>query len=117
MKLPNAELAEVPESKLVRYLLSLEHEDGRGKAQFFDEIGFRAENWGDLASALRVHALAHDVVLTQETEFGMKYIVDGEIDSPIGRRPNIRVVWFVERGEQMPRLVTAHPLARKSGME
>lgn len=112
MRLRNAELAEIPQDKVVLYLLNLEHRDGRGKAVFFHEFGFRVEFWEMLAEAIRAHALAHEVESTEENEFGTKYSVVGELETPNGGRPNMRVVWFVEKGASAPRLVTAYPLAR-----
>jgi hypothetical protein len=31
---------------------------------------------------------------------------------PDGRTPTIRSVWFIETGEEVPRFVTAYPLAK-----
>jgi len=56
MKLPNFDKAVVPKSKIVDYLLSFQHRDGRGKAAFFAGYGFSAENWQDLAAGLLRHA-------------------------------------------------------------
>jgi hypothetical protein len=117
MMLPNIDQAEVPESKIVLYLLSLEHKDGKSKAQFFREFGFEPQHWKQLIGALKRHATRCEVASTEKTEFGMKYVIDGELETPSGARPNVRVVWFVEAGEEAPRLVTDHPLARKPGME
>ena len=40
MKLPNLEKAIVPREKIVDYLLSFVHKDGRAKAEFFMRFGF-----------------------------------------------------------------------------
>jgi hypothetical protein len=61
---------------------------------------------------LLTHAVTGDVVSASETAFGRKYLVQGPLSAPDGRRPNICSVWFVEIGEHAPRLVTAYPLAR-----
>ena len=65
MKLPNGEHAIVPRAKVVDYLLSDTHRDGRHKATFFKSFGFAVEAWEMLARALREHAAEHDVVLVQ----------------------------------------------------
>ncbi len=44
-QLPDAERAAVPERKIVDYLLSPFHPDGRGKARFFRGFGFSAAQW------------------------------------------------------------------------
>ena len=112
MRLPLVHIAEVPEAKVVDYLLNVEHEDGRGKAIFFKKFGFRAQAWEVLAQALKRHAELNDVAATVVTEFGVKYIVEGKLQAPGGETPNMRVVWFVETSSKGPRLVTAHALAR-----
>ena len=43
MKLPDVEKAEIPEAKVIRYLLSTAHRAGKSKASFFMEFGFRPE--------------------------------------------------------------------------
>lgn len=110
MKLPDAETAEVPEAKIVRYLLSLTHPEGRGKALFFYAFGFAVEKWERLADALREHARENDVAKVETTPFGTRYVVEGAMTAPDGRTPNVRVVWFVDSGETVPRFVTAYPL-------
>jgi len=117
MWLPNVESAEVPRAKLVLYLLNPEHRDGRGKALFLAEFGFTQSNWEDLGNALKQHATVHEVSTMETTAFGVKYAIDGELETPTGDRPNIRVVWFVESDEDAPRLVTAFPIVRQRKME
>lgn len=68
------------------------------------------EAWETLAGALRRHAVEHDVVAIEGTPFGTSYTVEGQLVAPDGRVPQVRVVWFIETGETIPRLVTAYPL-------
>lgn len=113
MKLPNAEKAVVPKAKIVNYLLSASHRVGKSKAAFFESFGFRAERWEDLVTALQQQVRDHPVVETEETRFGARFVVDGDLIAPTGARLNIRSVWFIGRNESTPRFVTAHPLKRK----
>jgi len=53
MRLPAVSEAEVPEAKIVLYLLNPEHRAGKGKARFFSGQGFAPEQWRVLAEALR----------------------------------------------------------------
>ena len=110
MRLPHFEQAIIPQRKLTEYLLSRTHRDGRGKAAFFASFGFTIETWERLAEALRRHATEHDVAAIEATPFGMSYTVEGALLAPDGRWPLVRVVWFIETGETVPRLVTAYPL-------
>ena len=110
MKLPNRERAVIPEAKIRAYLLSFSHQHGRHKAVFFGQLGFSQERWQELASALRAHVERHEVGKAQESPFGMRYAVDGDLSTPSGRVVRVRTVWYVERGEDFPRFVTAYPL-------
>lgn len=113
MKLPHIERAEIPRAKIVDYLLSLSHPDGRGKATFFLSYGFNVEQWSLLADALRLHAAENEVDKIEATPFGTRYVVEGELHMADGRRPMVRSVWFIEQNEADPRFVTAYPLPRR----
>ena len=92
MKLPNHQSAIVPKAKITDYLLSLDHRDGRGKALFFTRFGFSVGDWQVLAAALLEHAADHEVARVEQTPFGIRYIVEGSIQTPDGRTPLIRSV-------------------------
>lgn len=109
VKLPSVEIAEVPEAKVARYLLSEDHPDGRSKAAFFTSFGFDRDRWEELAGALKGHAAEHEIAFATDTSFGTKYQIEGPLVSPDGRSPNVIVIWFVDRGADRPRLVTAFP--------
>lgn len=109
-KLPNAEKGLVPEAKITRYLLDLTSKQGKGKAQFFMRFGFTMSSWELLAAALKQHAMTHDVTDTRETPYGTHYVVEGELQTPDGRLPQVRSVWKIETGDTVPSLVTAYPL-------
>jgi hypothetical protein len=48
--------------------------------------------------------------LMLETGFGPRYVVEGELDTPVGRGPRVRSVWQFDSGTIAPRLITAYPL-------
>lgn len=110
MKLPNVESAVVPEGKIRGYLLSTTHRDGRHKAAFFFRFGFSTDDWRALASALLRHTQEHEVARVESSPFGTRYVVEGTIETPSGRTPTIRSVWFTETNENTPRFITAYPL-------
>jgi hypothetical protein len=110
MRLPNHEAATVSEEKIIGYLLSATHRDGRHKAAFFLRFGFTAGNWQTLAASLLKHAAEHEVSKAESTPFGTRYVVEGTIETPLGRTPRIRSVWFLESDQDAPRFVTAYPL-------
>lgn len=110
MKLPNAENAVVEREKVADYLLNVAHRYGASKAVFFQEFGFRLDEWEQLADALREHGQAYEVTKTKVTPFGPRYEIDGELNTPDGQSPRIRTVWQLDHGQTAPRLITAHPL-------
>jgi len=110
VRLPNVDAASASERKVRDYLLSPTHTAGRAKARFFARFGFSAEAWRELAAALQRHAAALDVAMAEDTAFGTRYTIEGELESPDGRDPLVRTIWFVDNGETIPRLVTAYPV-------
>lgn len=108
MKLPFPQTLRVDETKIVDYLLS--HPNGQGKAGFFLGFGFQPGAWTVLAEALRHQARSNPVVATVDSAYGTRYSVDGELQTPSGRRPRVRTVWILEHGSDELRLITAHPV-------
>jgi hypothetical protein len=114
MKLPNYSQAIIAENKITDYLLSESHPEGKDKAVFFSQFGFSVVLWEQLADALRQHAAEHEVASILATAHGTKYVVEGELSTPSGRKPKIRTVWLIEKQDEIARLITAYPLKEKS---
>ena len=110
LQIPDRAHSRVDRAKIVDYLLSTMHPDGRAKAEFFLRFGFRAERWQELADALREVGASNPVAGLVETDYGLRYTVDGPMRAPDGRAPHVRTVWIVELGGVSARLITAHPL-------
>jgi hypothetical protein len=113
--LPNAERGDVPKTKIIRYLLDLSHPDGSSKARFFIAHGYAVEAWEILAAALKEHAQTFPVVRIEPSPFGKRYVVEGPLNTPDGRNPQVRAIWFLEDNSDTPRLVTAYPLRTERG--
>jgi hypothetical protein len=109
MRVPGADTAIVSQEKIVGYLLNPLHPDGAGKARFFDALGFHPDQWTILADALRNVIARSETTSLVDSAHGVKYIVDGAIDTPSGRIVWIRTVWIIDAGKSAPRLVTAYP--------
>ena len=106
-------MGRVDEGKVVGYLLSSHHPDGRSEAAFFGSFGFSTARWELLAEALRDQGTNGEVISLATSDHGTRYSVDGVLETPDGRSPRLRTVWLIdERGE--PRLITAHPLRRRN---
>ena len=113
MYLFDPEKVRIDESKILDYLLNPFHPSGRIKAGFFQSLGFSRDAWKELISSLKIQAKTGRIQKTEETDFGMKYIIEGNINSPDGRNPEIITVWIVEKGGSIPRLITAYPSVRR----
>jgi filamentous hemagglutinin len=109
MKIPNNNLAIVTENKLTDYLLSETHEKGKFKSAFFKSLGFLGSEVQILKDALIQHAIDRDVVNTVEFEFGIKYAVKCELNTPNRKNPCVVSVWLIEKGSVNPILITAYP--------
>jgi hypothetical protein len=114
VRLPNYENAIVPESKITGYLLSIKHRDGRSKAEFFIQLGFSPAAWEELVRALLRHIADNEVAKIDDSPFGKRYTIEGQLLAPGWKTAVIRSVWFIEEGEELPRFVTAYPLQRRT---
>ena len=113
MRLPFADQAIVPESKLTGYLLSASHPEGRHKARFFRSVGFNLDD----SDLLRAGLLR----LAQSTEmeeslfpYGAKYVGVGGLTSPSGVTIPLLTVWILRDNMPPPLFVTAYPGWRSS---
>lgn len=109
MKIPGFQNVLVDENKLTGYLLSETHPAGKHKARFFIRFGFAADAPQALQEALKKHA-SNDYIRVEQGSFGTRYIVEATLESPDGRNPLLRSVWFVETDDAAAKLVTAYPV-------
>jgi hypothetical protein len=107
--LPNYEKAYVPKQKLSNYLLSETHAVGKVKARYFRSLGYTEENEDLLADGFLMIAKSEGVSQEITSRYGNKYIIEGELVTPIGTRVRIRTVWVLESHDERPRFVTAYP--------
>jgi len=114
LKLPNRKHVIIHREKITEYLLSFSHPTGYWKAQFFSAFGFAVDLWEDLALALFHHAANNDVTEVVKTDYGIKYVIDGSLESPDERNPWIRTIWFVKQKDDTPRFITAYPLESRT---
>ena len=64
-----------------------------GRVEVARPAGLLALRPGELlAEALREHSRTAEVARERETGFGRRYVVEGELNTPIGRRPQLRTV-------------------------
>lgn len=108
-RLPRARDAIVSRDKVMGYLLSDSHPTGMHKARWLKRCGFSPEKPGTLVRALCEHALRSEAHRVESSVFGRRYVVDGILLTPNGGREAVRSIWFVDRGADVPRLVTLYP--------
>ena len=110
LRLPNRESAYVAEPKLEGYLLSENHPIGRAKALLLRNLGYDYTNVKLLEQGLIAVAHEQPVVEVIESEYGVKYVIDGVLQTPSGSALQLRTVWIIDAGEERPRFVTAYPV-------
>jgi hypothetical protein len=113
LKLPDAERAEVSREKVEGYLLSWSHPVGSAKARYFASRGYRAESPEIFERDLKRIAQVGDVRSTQESSWGTKYVVVGQVSAPDSDPIELATIWIVEEGGR-PILVTAYPWRRRA---
>ena len=109
MLLPNADDAVIDSAKLRDYLLSTEHPLGRFKARVFGALGFSADRWEELESALRTQHLTQEAEPGAVVSGGQKFTIRAILIGPNGQSAVVISVWFIRIGETRPRFVTAYP--------
>jgi hypothetical protein len=110
MKLPNREDSYIPLPKLKDYLLSETHPVGKWKSKFFRSLGFNDINIPVLEKCLISIAYSEDVKDIITLGNGTKYVIDGLIETPVGKTVKVRTVWFIDINGTRPRFITAYPL-------
>jgi hypothetical protein len=110
MQLPNREKAYIPISKLKDYLLSETHSVGKSKAKFLRAVGFNDTNTHLLKQGLINIAHSQDIKETILSSHGVKYIIDGLLQTAAGESVKMRTVWIIDRDQGCPRFVTAYPI-------
>jgi hypothetical protein len=110
MKLPNSNRALISRDKLINYVLSETHTTGKFKAKFFRKLGFNETNFQIFENSLLKLAKAEEVKEETTSQFGKKYILEGEINSPLGKIVKVRTVWIIEKNQKEPRFITIYPV-------
>lgn len=110
MELPNKKNAYIPPAKLKDYLLSETHSVGKSKAKILRTAGFNETNVNLLKEGLI--AIAHSETIEEaiSSPHGVKYVINGTLKTPEGGIIKMRTVWIIERGQELPRFVTAYPI-------
>ena len=109
MRLPYHDKCVVSQRKIVEYLLSDKHPVGRSKARIFRKLGYSPEDWNRCATDLKAVAERNEVTKKEESPFGTRYVIDGNLKTAEGRDFPVRTVWFIDNESQIPHFITAYP--------
>ncbi len=110
MQIPNSDRAIVDLKKLTHYCLDSTNEVGGHKARVFaSALGFEKKDAFLLSSALRKAVNENDAVAGRSDEFGERYVVDF-VCSNGAKIAQVRSVWIIDTGYDIPRLVTCFVL-------
>jgi hypothetical protein len=108
VRVPRADQVRVDEQKVRAYLLSSTHPVGRFKARVFAALGFDETTADAFVAEVRRIAAVGEVSDVEDTEFGRKYTVPGDLKGPAGS-VQVFTVWIQETGHADVRLVTVRP--------
>jgi hypothetical protein len=108
-KLTDNFLINIPDQKIIGYLLSSTHKLGSLKAAYFLSYGFTLSLSNEFIRAIKVVVENNVIISETKKEYGVIYLVDGPINSPNGKILLLRTVWIVEKGDKIARLVTVYP--------
>jgi hypothetical protein len=64
----------------------------------------RIHHWQTLAAALREVGTSNEVSANVQSAYGIRYVVDGALDTPSNRAARVRTVWIFEPNNAGPRL-------------
>lgn len=67
---------------------------------------------GDLEQNLLKIGRTHEVNEIVSSLHGVKYVIDGPLQTPSGRFLSVRIIWIIDPGSVAPRFVTACPLKK-----
>jgi hypothetical protein len=109
MSVPNCENAFVPFEKVSHYLLDLTLPHGKTKAMFFRGIGYSLTSPELLINDLERLACVGNLLSTQTTIEGKKYVVVVPLLAPNGKTYSIKTIWITEHTIDRPRLITTYP--------
>lgn len=109
MRIPNADKAIIAPEKLRDYLLNPAHRRGATKAKLLLACGYKTAEWRMLESDLRAQHLTADVTVARENPYGKRFEISAPLATPSGRRILFQSVWQIDKGTDVPRLITLYP--------
>lgn len=109
-RLPNYKNAEIPQRKLGNYLLN--PTKSKGKSDFFNSIGYNMKNAERLEKDIRKGLENNKALSYNENKFGNRAY---EVDMALGinKKVTVKTAWQIDKGENIPKFVSAYPKEKK----
>lgn len=79
----------------------------------FQKYGFTTSNVDILINELINLIRSNDYNKIIENDYGVKYIINGNIQSIDGLKTEITTIWFIEKGDTIPYFITAYPRKKR----
>ncbi|MFB2893757.1 DUF6883 domain-containing protein [Aerosakkonemataceae cyanobacterium BLCC-F50] len=105
MKIPAD--AEIPDSKLTRYLLV--YKARNDKSKFLAQAGFKEQNPEVLREAIRLLIESNEAVEDGTNEYGIFYRVAGELIGIDGASLSVITIWLQRKSDGKFQFVTLKP--------
>lgn len=108
--LPNADQAFIDSRKLVNYVLSDNHEEGKHKALVFKVVlGITASNADELKNRILQEIRRNPAKIGKEDQYGKRYSVEFTWTRS-GRTATVLTSWIILTNENYPRLTSCYIL-------
>ena len=96
-------------SKLTKYVLNPNNDQGRHKARVFRAaLGYTQANYQSLLDQLQTQALTSQAQLKRTDQYGRHLQVDLKIVGPNGKKAIVRTGWLVELNHDIAYLTTLY---------
>ena len=109
MKIPDD--AVIPDGKITHYLLALKAKDD--KSQFLAQAGFTQDNPDLLKAAIRELANNVEAIPDMQNEYGLFFLVIGEITGTGDRQLAVTTVWLQRAIDRKFQFITLKPYKEK----
>ena len=116
VSMPNYQQAITPREKFTEYSLDYDNPNSRGKAEAYEKaLGFNKSNADALIEQIDSAVRSGNVSPIEfvETEFGAKYKYRIPVKGVNGQIKNVMAVYQIDKGTQVPRMITNYVEKRK----
>lgn len=108
--IPNSQTAATTQDKIQGYALNSNHKHGKHKARAINQVlGYHYENWIEFSDKLFKEVQKSPASKGIVTPYGEKYTATIVMFGKKGRYMRLKSVWQIDKGSNIPRLITIVP--------